>query len=128
MAARTLNPDNLRDNIRRTMTDTLNGALAELPGHWPVGRRRSLPFHHRKQVAQALTDAVWPLVMDAALGIAQSVISDAPAGHSTTCGSREKPHRNDDPGGRRGVVSMGVPPPHADQGPPWTGPPVDFEG
>lgn len=106
--ASTLNPDNLRNNMRRTMTNALNDALGELPGRWPAGRKRFLLLHHRKQVAQALTDAVWPLVMDAALGIAERCI--------------------DDPGARRGVVSMGVPPPHADQGPPRTGPPVDFEG
>lgn len=69
----TLNPDNLRNDIRIAITNHLNDALAELPGRWPIGCRRFLFFSHRKRVAETLTEAIWPLVTDAALGIAQCV-------------------------------------------------------
>lgn len=77
MTAATLNPDNLRNGIRIAITNQLNDALAALPGRWPVGRRRFLFFSHRKRVAESLTDAIWPLVVGAALGMAHTAIEDA---------------------------------------------------
>lgn len=74
-----LAPENLRNGIRIAITNQLAPALAELPGRWPVGRRRFLLFSHRKRVAESLTDAIWPLVVDAALGMAHSAIDDAEA-------------------------------------------------
>lgn len=79
MATATLNPENLRNDIRIAITNQLAPALDALPGRWPVGRRRFLFFSHRKRVAESLTEAIWPLVVDAAMGMAQSVIDDGEA-------------------------------------------------
>lgn len=77
MADTILNPDNLRRCVESEITNTLNAALAELPGRWPIGRKRWLLFSGRRRVAISLTDAIWPHVLDAAAGIAQSIIDDA---------------------------------------------------
>ena len=82
-----LNPDSLRNEIRIAITNQLGPALKALPGRWPLGRRRFLFFSHRKRVAESLTHAVWPLIVDAVLGMAQSVIDE----HENATGRRDGP-------------------------------------